>query len=91
MTGARVSTGPSDAGSGVPLDPKAVVAVVDRLQRMRLDLQQASLQAQGDLEATRLVLAIARPLRVALEAFEAACDRGTPVTAPSPTRPAGAE
>lgn len=58
------------------LDVTTLGLILDRLRQARMDLQQAHLHAAGHAQATRLISEAGRPLRNALDVFEAAYVRG---------------
>ena len=66
----------SEPLTSLPLDVVTLGIVRDRLRKARQELQQAYLHVHGHPEASRIVAAAGRPLRGALDAFEAAYTRG---------------
>ena len=62
--------------ASIPLDITTLGIIRDRLRTARLVLQEAYLHAQCDPEAASMVAAAGKPLRTALDAFEAAYARG---------------
>lgn len=66
----------ASSAASLPLDITALGIIRDRLLKARLELQEAYLHAQGHPEAASMVAAAGKPLRTALDAFEAAYARG---------------
>ena len=66
----------SRQAASVPLDITTLGIIRDRLRKARLELQEAYLHAQCHPEAAAMVAAAGKPLRAALDAFEAAYTRG---------------
>ena len=64
------------SAASLPLDVTALGIIRDRLRKARLELQDAYMHAQGHPEAATMVAAAGKPLRAALDAFEAAYARG---------------
>ncbi len=58
------------------MDVTTLGLIRDRLSKARFQLQEAYLYAQGHPEAAAIVAAAGKPLRSAVDAFEAAYTRG---------------